>query len=122
MEKGTRASGNIILVHGHHEAAETLNTPDLIWLRWGGDCGRINPKSWPMIGEEAPALCEANEAQMGPCSRERLRPPTDLVSSNLCPPRANGYSLGLGSALVMESLWHMRVRGLAYMGYFGATV
>lgn len=75
-----------------------------------------------MIGEEAPALCEPNEAQMGPCSHERLRPPTDLVSSNLCPPRANRYRLGLGSALVMESLWHMWVRGLAYMGYFGATV
>ena len=40
--------------HGCHEATETSDTHDLIWLRWAGDCGKINPKSWPMTGEETP--------------------------------------------------------------------
>lgn len=75
-----------------------------------------------MTGEEAPVLCEANEAQLSPCSCETLRPTTDPVCSNLYFLRANRYSLGLGSALVMKYLWHMWVRGLAYVGYFGATV
>ena len=55
-----------------------------------------------MTGEEAPVLCEANEAQLSPCSREKLHPTTDPVCSNLCPPGANRYILGLGSALVMK--------------------
>ena len=49
-----------------------------------------------MTGEEAPVLCEANEAQLSPHSCETLRPTTDPVCSNLYLPRANRYSLGFG--------------------------
>lgn len=45
-----------------------MNIPELIWLQWGGDGGRTNPKSWLVIGEETPVCYESDEAQLGPCS------------------------------------------------------